>query len=330
MQGEKWNAALHSFQIAPEMMRSQQNAGLVVLLMYNKFIDAGMETVMENVISERVKNATLTKSQQKIAEYFIRNPERVGMCSSMEVSKEIGVSDASITRFARAIGYEGFSDLKNDIYSSLAMRATGGVNSLSLAERFERNRNQHGDSGSKADFMGVLQYNLERTMQANTDELFDKAVAMLLQASHRYIVGFRGCLGVAEQFAWLLRFLLDHVVSISDEGPGGVGLLQDIDDGDCAVIFSMSRYYKSDLCLAQMAKQHGAKLCVVTDSVLSPLADLADVLLLAETSDMSFFHSAAALNMIYEYLVTKTAQKCSEVYHQKVDERDALTKDLRL
>ena len=75
---------------------------------------------MENIIANRVRQVPLTKTQQKIADYFIRNPERVGMCSSMEVAKEIGVSDASIIRFARTIGYEGFTDLKNDIYNSLA------------------------------------------------------------------------------------------------------------------------------------------------------------------------------------------------------------------
>ena len=39
--------------------------------------------------------------------------------NGMDVAKEIGVSDASIIRFARAIGYLGFTDLKNDIYNSL-------------------------------------------------------------------------------------------------------------------------------------------------------------------------------------------------------------------
>ena len=120
---------------------------------------------MENVIAERVKHATLTKAQQKIADYFIRNPERVGMCSSMEVAKEIGVSDASIIRFARAIGYEGFTDLKNDIYNSLAMQASGGANSLSLSERYEVNRSKYGGSGSREDYMKVLRYNQERTFQ---------------------------------------------------------------------------------------------------------------------------------------------------------------------
>lgn len=82
---------------------------------------------MGSIIAERVKGATLTKAQRKIAKYFIHNPERVGMSSSMEVARAIGVSDASITRFARAIGYEGFTDLKADIYNSLVNQATAGT-----------------------------------------------------------------------------------------------------------------------------------------------------------------------------------------------------------
>ena len=176
---------------------------------------------MGSIIAERVKGATLTKAQRKIAKYFIHNPERVGMSSSMEVARAIGVSDASITRFARAIGYEGFTDLKADIYNSLVNQATGGVNSLSLADRFDANRARFGADTSRTEYMKLVQYDLERTFQQNTDETFLQAVHLLKTAAHRYVVGFRGCLGAAGQFAWLMRFLLPHVIHICDEGPGG-------------------------------------------------------------------------------------------------------------
>ncbi|WP_298029521.1 MurR/RpiR family transcriptional regulator [uncultured Dysosmobacter sp.] len=285
---------------------------------------------MENVIAERVKHAALTKAQLKIADYFARYPEKVGISSSMEVAKEIGVSDASITRFARAIGYDGFTDLKNDIYNSLAMQATGGIGTLSLTERFDANRAQFASSSSKADYLRLLRFNLERTFQQNSDERFDHAVSMLLEAKHRYVVGFRGCLGVASQCAWLMRFLLEHVISISDEGPGGIGTLQDIGPEDCMLLFSLSRYYKSDLRLIRLARKRGAKICLITNSVLSPIADLADVMLLAETKHMSFFNSTAALNLISEYLITKLSQIRSDEYHEKASERDKWTEDLRL
>lgn len=284
---------------------------------------------MKNVIADRVKNARLTKSQQKIAEYFIQNPEQVGMSSSMEAAKAIGVSDASITRFARAIGYEGFTDLKNDIYSSLANQATGGANSLSLAERFEANRTRFGGDSPET-YMKVIQYDLERTFRQNGDQQFRQAAELLRRAGHRYVIGFRGCLGVASQCAWLLRFLLDHIIHICDEGPGGIGSLQDVGPGDCVLLFSLSRFYQSDLRLGRLAKRRGASLVLVSNSVLSPLAELADVLLLAETKHVSFFNSTMAVNMVSEYLVTCLAQSLPEDYRRRASERDELTESLRL
>lgn len=285
---------------------------------------------MENVIAGRVKNARLTKSQQKIAEYVIQNPERVGMSSSMEVARAIGVSDASITRFARAIGYDGFTDLKNDIYSSLANQAAGGVSSLSLADRFDANRAQFGVDTSQTEYLKLLRYDLERTFRQNSEETFQRAVSLLKDAEHRYIAGFRGCLGVAGQFAWLMRFLLPHVIPIQDEGPGGVGLLQDIAPGDCAVFFSLSRYYKTDLRLAQLAKDRGAAVLLVTNGVLCPLADLADVMLLAETKSASFFNSAVPLGALSEYLISRLACELPDNYRRLATERDVLTGELRL
>lgn len=285
---------------------------------------------MENIIAKRVQQVTLTKTQQKIADYFVRNPERVGMCSSMEVAQEIGVSDASIIRFARTIGYKGFADLKNDIYNTLANQATGGINSLSLAERLDFHRAKYGDSDSKAAYMKMVEYNLERTFQENTDEVFVQAAALLRQAQHRYVIGFRGCRGVASQFAWLMRLLLDHVIYIGDEGTGGIGSLQDIQPTDCAFFFSVSRYYKSDLRLVQLARKRGTKICVITDSVLSPLTDYADLMLLVETRRIGFFQSMSAMNMVSEYLLSLLVHGNEDTYHQKAEERDELTSETRL
>ena len=285
---------------------------------------------MENVIAKRIKNVKLTKAQQKIAEFFIQNSERVGISSSMEVAKEIGVSDASITRFARAIGYEGFTELKNDIYSNLAMQATGGVNSLSLTERLDHSNMQYGKDRAMVDFFKLTEYNLERTFQQNKSHQFENVVSMLLNATHRYIIGFRGCAGSAAHFSYVIRLLLEHVICITEEGPGCISNLQDIGSDDCVVLFSLSRYYKVDLKLATLAKKRGAKVCLVTNNLLSPLSDLADVLLLVESKPISYFNSVTSINLISEYLLTRIVQKRADHYRDRATERDELTQDLRL
>ena len=286
--------------------------------------------IMTNVIAERVKKVKLTKSQQKIAEYCIQNAEKVGMSSSMEIAAAIGVSDVSITRFARAIGYDGFTDLKNDIYNSMAIRANGGSAELSLVERAKLSKEKYGGFIGGTDYMKILCFNMERTLQQNNDETIDKAVDLLLNAEHKYVAGFRGCLGTATQCAWLMRFLVDHVISVTDEGPGAVGCIQDISDKDVLLLFSMSRYYQIDLNIVKSAQQRGAKICLVTNSILSPLAEYSDIVLLTEVKTASFFNSMAAVNMISEYLLTCIFQRCKDSFNERMEDRDRLTDYLRL
>ena len=285
---------------------------------------------MENVIAERIANVALTKSQKKIADYFIMNPEEVGMSSSMEIASRIGVSDSSITRFARAIGYDGFLDLKNDLYNNMAKAATGSINTLSMTERFNTNQARFRGQENIEIFDQVTRRAIEVTIRQNADGRIDRVVSAILAAKHRYVYGCRGTGGVVYQCSWLWRFLLDHVIAVSNEGPGGIGLLQDVSEEDCVLLFSVARLYKTDLDAARLVRSRGAKLCLVTSSYTSPLASLADEVILAETAHMSFFNSMIAMHFLTEYMTFLISQKKEDVYREKARERDEYTEFLRI
>ena len=126
---------------------------------------------MGNIIAERVKNAKLTKAQRKIADYFIQNQERIGTMSSLDVAQEIGVSDASIIRFSRAIGYKGYADLKANIYNMLVESAGGG---LSLTERLSQNAEKYFEAHDAAQFQRLMQQNMEAVFRNNRLEDFER------------------------------------------------------------------------------------------------------------------------------------------------------------
>jgi hypothetical protein len=285
---------------------------------------------MESIIADRIADMQLTKGQKKIADYCIRYPEEVGMCSSMELSRRVGVSDASITRFARAIGYAGFVELKNDLYNHMVMAASGSINKLSMTERYNLLRERFPDQLEPEAFYKVTKDNLERTLMQNKPEQFENIARYLYAAKHHYVYGCRGAAGVAKQCVWLLGFVLDHMISICDGGMNDIATLYDISSEDCLLLFSVSRYYKIDLCAAEIAHSHSAKVCLVTDSLLSPLVPLADEVITAETQHRSFFNSMSALNLITEYLAYIVSQKGAETYRRKAKGRDEVSKPLRL
>ena len=276
---------------------------------------------MGNLIAERVKNTTLTKSQQKIAEYFIRNQARIASLSSMDAAKEIGVSDASIIRFARAIGFEGFADLKGQLYDDLVESAYG---SMSLSQRLSQNAEKYKDSHTPAQFQSLMEQNIVSVFRDNLPEDFEAVADSLVSSGHRYIVGMRGCRGVAMQMGRLLSFMLPEVHTITDGECASVNSLQDIGPGDTLVMFVFSRFYKMDLSYVQLAKEHGAKVCLITNDITGPLTAYADTVLMLASANMSFYHSAIAAVMTCEYILNLIGERVD--YKERMDKRDEITK----
>ena len=58
---------------------------------------------MDTTLMNRIMEYSLTKGQGKIADYILKNQKRVLGMTAKEIGKEIGVSDASVIRFARTI-----------------------------------------------------------------------------------------------------------------------------------------------------------------------------------------------------------------------------------
>ncbi|MBQ8090790.1 MAG: hypothetical protein IJ233_08615, partial [Pyramidobacter sp.] len=73
---------------------------------------------------------------------------------------------------------------------------------------------------------------------------------------------------------------------------------------------------------------HGERVCLITDSVLSPMTPCASVVLTAEARQASFFNSATAMNAVAEYLLALITPSCLDRYRAHVRERDELTREL--
>jgi DNA-binding MurR/RpiR family transcriptional regulator len=278
---------------------------------------------MENIIRERIKNAHLTKAQRLIADYFVKNQDKVCNLSSLEVAKEIGVSDASIIRFSRAIGFDGYSDLKDHLYNMFVVNARG---SISLSERLTKNSEKHGENSLT--FQKLVQQNVDSVFQNNDSADFDRVAEWIVNAGARYVVGLRGCRGLSFKFGRILSFMLPNVHTITDGECSSIQNLQDICANDVMIMFVFSRFYKIDLRYLEMAREKGSKICIVTDEIASPVSPYADILLLVSSSSVSFYHSTIGSDVAAEYLLNLVGSRID--FRERLDERDRITQDQRI
>ena len=280
---------------------------------------------MGNILADRIKNARLTKSQTKIADWLLKNPDKIGNLSSLEAAKTIGVSDASIIRFSRAIGFEGFADLKDHVYGMLVENA---FSELSLPERVSQTKEKYGETDTFAEFQRLMNQNIMLSFRNNHMEDFDKAAEMLAGANRKYVVGMRGCKGTAVEFGRLMTFMMDGVITIIDGECTSISAMQDIKKGDVMIMFAFARYYKIDLKYLRMAKERGAQVILVLNDLTASLTQYADLILTVSTENMSFFNSKIVMEVVSEYLLVLMSRKID--YVDRLTERDQLTEDQRI
>ncbi len=280
---------------------------------------------MANMLAERIKSVKLTKTQKKIAEYFVQNQDRIGSLSSLDVAHEIGVSDASIIRFSRVIGYDGFADLKSHIYDSLVENAN---NRVTLTERLFQNKEKYGSTEDSLNFIEVMQQNIASVFRDNRPEDFERVVDHVVKARKRYVIGLRGCKGIALQFGRLLSFMAPGVYTILDSECTSVNLMQDIKKNDVVVMFVYSRFYRMDEQYLKMARKRGAKICLIVNDITGPLNIYADEVLVVASANLSFFHSTIALDLLSEYLLDQISERLE--YKERLLERDEVTEHQRL
>lgn len=283
------------------------------------------ENVMANLLAERIKNTELTKKQRIIGDYFIKNQERIGNLSALDIANEIGVSDASIIRFSKAIGFEGYADLKNKIYDMLVENSS---NKIPLTERMRINYEKLKDGDVTEQFIQKIQDNISDVFSHNSLEDFETIANAMVNGKRRYVIGLRGCKGTAIGFGRLLSFMMPNVTAIIDSECTSISLIQDLEEGDVVLMFVFSRFYKIDLEYLKYAKKNGAQIYLVINDVASILSSYADDILIVPTDSMNFCHSTTALNVITEYLLTLISRKCE--FKERIDTRDQITEDQRL
>ena len=283
------------------------------------------ENAMANLLAERIKNTELTKKQRIIGDYFIKNQERIGNLSALDIANEIGVSDASIIRFSKAIGFEGYAELKNKIYDMLVENSS---NKIPLTERMRINYEKLKDGDVTEQFIQKIQDNISDVFSHNSLENFETIANAMVNGKRRYVIGLRGCKGTAIGFGRLLSFMMPNVTAIIDSECTSISLIQDLKEGDVVLMFVFSRFYKIDLEYLKFAKKNGAQIYLVINDVASILSSYADDILIVPTDSMNFCHSTTALNVITEYLITLISRKCE--FKKRIDTRDQITEDQRL
>ena len=247
----------------------------------------------------------LRPAEQKVAQAILGDLAACAAASIHELAARAGVSEASVTRFARAIGCDDVRDLK----VALA-RATG------VGDRYLRNSTMPNDdieSGgtavSRQIWRDVLQV-LEMNHALIDPKTMDEAARRLLKARMIYVFGMGGASTTMANEARLRLFRLGFAASTYHDSVLQRMVAASTQAGDVVLAFSATGNIPELVASCEIAKEYGATVIAVS-ALGSRLAGIADVLLpvRAIETDFIFKPSSAryAMLMVLDTLVTELA-----------------------
>jgi DNA-binding MurR/RpiR family transcriptional regulator len=263
-------------------------------------LDSAQESDLS--VEERISQAlpTLTAKQRRLARYMLDNEIDLAFASAEDVGRQAGVDAATVVRFSRMLGYEGYADLRDVVRRSVPQF-------LTAVERVtQRMTAGNSDDILQAVFAEDIR-NLEKTARMNSPDTLAQAVELLRAAPRVICIGHGISVFVADHLAHQLALVGVSVQRPSRSIVDGAIELASLTDRDAVVVVSVWRYLNHTLLLGEAAQDRGANVVALTDSKAAPIALHADITLTAATETPELGHSVAALITLTNVLVAGIA-----------------------
>ena len=241
-----------------------------------------------------------SSSYKRIADFLLRNQVKVTALGIEDFAAQCQISTATISRFARDIGFSNYAGLRNEIAETVQ----------AVFQPVEKLRNTI-ESRKNAPSPGSVSFqyaaaNTEAASQGMSEEVMQQIVSRLSKARTVYIMGFGLSSHIAGMLALHLQPFCAHVVEVVSYGGTEVaaGNLANINDKDVLIVISFPRYALDVIKLTHFARNHATCIVAITDSTASPIAQMGDYLLLAPSTHAVLPSSSTAALAVIEALVS--------------------------
>lgn len=243
------------------------------------------------------QNVSYTPAEELIIDHIVTNPQDFLVQSIHEVAHLLGVSEATVSRFAR---HAGFADFK-------ALKAAVASHTLGPADKMSASIDGGGDDARA--FLRQQRDNLDKTLEGLDDARFAAAADLLAGARRVAIHGKGAAACVAELLAFRLK---RYGIAVEQLSPGGSELLEGLahmGPGDAIVLFGFQRVPIEGQVLLDYGARNGCTTLLFTDRMVRARERCADIELYTYRGDARSYHSMASAVALVDALVVAVASR---------------------
>ena len=258
---------------------------------------------------------SLSPELQRAARWVREHPAELGLQSMRQSAQAAGVSPATMTRLARAVGLDSFEAMRRPSMAAFAQ-------SLARASGMSEDDLTTMTADATLDRMRQAQAgNLASAHVRNPGPQLRAAAQSILAAREVIFLGLRASFGIAYHLHYSCDWLRPGVRLATDAGGAWVDQVLALTPEDLLVVVSQAPYTRQTVEAVQAARQRQVPVLALTDSILSPLARLAQQSFLFETASPTFFHSMTGAQALAEALMACVAEQGGPPVMKRLTER---------
>ena len=265
----------------------------------------------QNILMQlQTQQHSFSNTGKTIAQYILDDPERTIRSNVRQVAKGTGISEASIVRFCRSIGLEGFADLKIQL-----IKCASDHPLPSVFEEIDETESM--ESVARNVFTRNL-VTLQTAMRQMDFSLIAAAADLLGQASQIVVCGLGVSASIADNCS--VHLFRAGLPAIASTDPELMQIYARKASGN-TVFLAISKGGRSTAVVNALkeAHSHGAKTVSITANDKTPLTDV---------SDISLIHYAPTRAMVSTRVIQNTIVDCLYICATRHKQRDVINQIL--
>ncbi len=243
-----------------------------------------------------------TKTEKKVIDGILKTPpEEIIYLSISDLSARLKVADATLVRFCKKIGYNGFQDFKLHLSQTVAVTGKDSV-----------------DSTAKRIALQMVDA-INETSRGIRYEEYLRIAELMIHSDKVCAFGVGNSAITAMEISNVLA-RLGMIVTYTPDPHLQAMITSNLGKNDTVILISVSGSTKDIIDVAEIAKKNGVNIVIITCYDISPLAKYADHILLSTRREAAYeggsVSTIVSISYIINVLYSAIREKLSDAGHE--------------
>lgn len=254
-----------------------------------------------------------TKSDALLANYIERNLAELPFETAKSIAQKVGVSQMTVGRYLRRIGYDGVEELKRE------MRTSASRTAWQVKGKFDRLKTDIREGKFLAALIQQQVDDLSHLYEITVSREWLQAIDVLLNVEEVYVAAYQNVRGVAQYFASQLSYARPNVQFVDGLNGTYVELLDGSCKDRCLFLLDVRRFASKARSLAEQARAAGVKVILLSDDACIWAHEVSDIPIIMPGARGPLWDGAATMVALLDLMISNVVVELGDNVNARVD-----------